>query len=133
MSPSRPAAARTKAVTRKAISPPVSARERLVGFALLAPPGAWALHLGVSYGLVYPAVRHGSKDLLYTVTVLALSLAAAGGGVAAWHLRGARPKRDSASDTASTFAFEGALALSSFFALVILAQTVPVLLLNLGD
>lgn len=121
--------------TRLAHSRPVPARQKRLGFALFAPPAAWSMHLALEYGLVYPAARHGSKLLLYGVSVVALLVTVTGLVIGLAELRRHRtlPPPSSPSLAGRRFLAESAVALGAFFTLVVIAQTLPVALLGFGD
>lgn len=119
---------------QKAAPPSVSAEEVWLTVGLLAAPLAWALHLALSYGLVYPAQRWASKAPLYVTSFLAalpaaLSIIAGIRGLR--HSPGGTGTGDAARERAR-FLSACACALGVFFLLAILAQSVPVLMLSLG-
>ena len=142
--PTAPAAEDTRLVGRD--------RRLLVGAAL--SPLAWSLHLTLSYGLVYPALRLHSKAALVGVTVVCWLWAIAGSllafsareagdrendlgrpGTAPFRPRklAATPEHSEARRERAHFLGAAAGALGLFFALVILAQTVPILVFSLED
>jgi hypothetical protein len=141
--PTAPAAAHT----------PLPARDRRLLFGLGLPPLAWSLHLLVGYGLVYPSERLGSKFWLYFVTGVCFTLALLGSVLAAASGRakpsetnlgapGSPPERaraialppdhdDTRAERARFLALGGSV-LGLFFAAVIAAQTVHLVLVALG-
>jgi hypothetical protein len=142
--PTAPAAAHTKLPARD--------RRLLIGLAL--PPSAWSLHLFVAYGLVYPSARLGSKRWLVVVTVACLGLALLGAVLAALsgrvrpherelgepgspaeHARALAlpPNHAAAREERARFVALAGAVLGLFFAAVIVAQSVPIALVALGD
>jgi hypothetical protein len=118
------------------------------------PPLAWSLHLLVGYGLVYPSERLGSKGWLYALTALcfALSLFGALLSIASGRAKASEPMlgpRGSASERPRALALPpdhdatraerarflalGGAVLGLFFAAVIAAQTVHLLVIGLGE
>jgi hypothetical protein len=142
--PTAPAAEPTRLVARD--------RRLLLGAAL--SPLAWSLHLALSYGLVYPALRLRSKAALVAVTVVCW-LWAVTGSMLAFSARRAgehendlgapgsapfRPRRLAATPEQAEARKERAFflgtvagALGLFFAAVILAQSVPIVVFSLED
>lgn len=118
---------------QKAAPHPLTGDELMVGGALLSAPIGWALHLALSYGLLYPAERWHAKAALYAVSVL-LALPALGS-----LLLGSRCLRRSRADAsvaplhAERTRFIGLCACGAgvFFLLAIIAATLPVVLLPL--
>lgn len=142
--PTAPAAEATPLVRRD--------RRLLVGAAL--SPLAWGAHLTLSYGLVYPALRLRTKAGLVAVTVVCWLWALAGSMLAFSARRAgdhendlgppgsapfvARelasvPERSEARKERALFLGTAAGALGLFFAAVILAQTVPIVVFSLED
>lgn len=91
-------------------------------FALLAPPAAWALHLGVSYSLTTPVCEADARWVLHLVWAVAVALSLAGGWVAwrAWG-RGGRELPG-----ARRFLLMAAMAWSAFLTLAIVTAWLPV-------
>jgi hypothetical protein len=106
-------------------------RDRRLRTALALPPLAWALHLGLAYGLVYPSMAFGTKAMLAGLTGVCQIVSLLGAALA---LRAGRSvPRVGAENTeqrARFLALAGA-ALGVFFAAVIVAQAVPILILPL--
>jgi hypothetical protein len=90
-------------------------------FALVAPPAAWALDLGISYALTTPVCEAGSRWILHLVGVLALALSAAGGLVAL------RLWRNGGSEAAGghRFLLMAAMTWSVLLTLVLVASLIP--------
>jgi hypothetical protein len=141
--PTAPAAAHTK----------LPARERRLLFGLGLPPLAWSLHLLVGYGLVYPSERLGSKTWLYLVTGVCFTLALVGSVLSAASGRakakepklgvpGSAPERpralalppehEATRAERARFLSLGGSVLGLFFAGVIAAQTVHLVIVELG-
>ena len=99
---------------------------------VLAGPLAWLLDLEASYVLTYWACSHGQPWVLYVTTAVAL-LIATGGALAAWRgkLTVARPLGEAPGRMTDRRAFlsDSGLALSILFGVIILATTVPKLVL----
>jgi hypothetical protein len=103
---------------------------------LLTGPLAWSALLQTNYVLSYVACEQRQTWMLYLATAVALVLVA-GGAAAAWRAapalgqeehEAADPRR--AIMLRARFMALGGLAMSAFFAIVILATTVPVLVLH---
>ncbi|HYP87722.1 MAG TPA: hypothetical protein VEQ59_06205 [Polyangiaceae bacterium] len=117
---------------RRAAPQELTAEEVRLGGAVLIAPIAWALHLVLSYGLIYPAERWQSKAVLFVVSLL--------GGLAALvslllgyrKLKRANREGPDATRERSRFLGTCACGLGIFFLLAIVAQTVPSILLPLG-
>ena len=92
-------------------------------FALLAPPAAWALHLGVSYSLTTPVCEADARWVLHLVWVVAIALSV-GGGWVAWGAWG-RGGREAAGPR--RFLLMAAMAWSAFLTLALVAAWLPVL------
>jgi hypothetical protein len=93
--------------------------------ALLLPPTAFLLNLGVAYALVDPACVAGSRAALHLVHAVCLLLTIAGGVIARGLLRrsdGTPP--DTQGSNRRFLAVTGLLS-SGLFVLVILAQWLP--------
>jgi hypothetical protein len=126
-----------RAELRQAAAHPLNVEKLLLGLGLLLPPVAWAGHLALSYGLVYPAQDAQSKLLLHLVTVITAALTLCGAALGLRALRRA-PKVaaeravDEAEPDRSRFLAHCACALGVFFFLATLAQSVATLLLRLG-
>jgi len=90
----------------------------VLGAGLALAPIAWAASLGANFALAPLACAGHGKGLLLLVSTLALSMAAAG-GVLAWTQRSLN----------RSLALSGAV-LGAFFAVVIVAQALPNLLLG---
>jgi hypothetical protein len=106
-------------------------RDRRLLTALSLPPLAWALHLGLAYGLVYPSLIWRTKAALAVLTAICQIVALLGAGLA---LRAGRLGRSAQSENAEQRARFLALAgasLGIFFAAVIVAQAVPIVILPL--
>lgn len=103
---------------------------------VLAGPIAWALQFQINYSLVQTACDSGNKLALHLVTLAAL-LAVAGGAVAAWRIwkrlpEGSRDQGDAHQARARFMALSG-LAMSAFFAVLIVATEIPNLVLRACD
>jgi hypothetical protein len=96
---------------------------RALVFSVVAPPAAWALHLGVSYALTTPVCEAGARWVLHLVWAAAVALSLSAGGVA-WRERRAIGGRDGG---ARDFLLVAALAWSAFLTLTIVAAWLPVL------
>jgi hypothetical protein len=113
---------------------PVTAEERLLAAAVLTAPISWALHLVLSYGLSYPAVRWQSKAVLFAVSLVGAMASL----VSVWLGRRCLSRATSVATTPgqarerSRFLGTAACLAGAFFLVVIVAQTVPTLLLPLG-
>ena len=97
---------------------------------LAAGPLAWAAVLETNYALSYVACEQRHSWMLHLATVTALGLVA-GGAFLAW--AAAPPLRgDSASsgEARARFMAMGGLVLCAWFALVIVATEIPVLVLS---
>jgi hypothetical protein len=99
---------------------------------VLAGPTAWLADLGLSYALI-PA-RHGAGTLAARLTVAALAFAVATAGALLslrnWRrLRGGRPEDANGPLFLSAFG----VGASAFFALIIVATTVPNFVLRPHD
>ncbi|HEX3598458.1 MAG TPA: hypothetical protein VHU80_25295 [Polyangiaceae bacterium] len=127
----RPASREHDETTLAARSRPLSRVDVLLVVAALTPPAAWAVSLGLSYMLVYPVVRSGSKAPLLCVTVAAATLSVASATVAVRVLRDVArvlpPPKNSIRIRALAFT---ACALSAFFLVAIAAQAIPIVLLG---
>jgi hypothetical protein len=131
---------------RAAHQHPLPRRDRALLVAWLLPPAAWSLHLVLSYGLVYPALRARTLSALVAVTVGCLALSLLGAGLARWAVESTPEASDPTEESAEQALREarrrtraervafGRLAgelLGLFFALVIFAQALPLGLLGL--
>jgi hypothetical protein len=123
-----------EAELRKAAPAATSLEEALLGVGLVAAPLAWALHLTLSYGLIYPAERWQSKAALFLTSGLAVALALGSLAVGRWGLRRAAgggidhpTQRDRTRFLATCACLSG-----GFFLLGIAAQSVPLFMLTLG-
>jgi len=105
---------------------------------LLAGPLAWAALLQTNYVLSYVACEQRQTWMLYLATAVALALVA-GGAAAAWAAAPAPPLgREEHEDPdphraivlRARFMALGGLAMCAFFAIVILATAIPVLVLH---
>jgi len=97
---------------------------------LAAGPLAWAAVLETNYALSYVACEQRHSWMLHLGTAIALALVAAGAFLAwaaAPPLRGATT---SAAEARARFMAVGGLVLCAWFALVIIATEIPVLVLN---
>lgn len=133
---------------------PLSKRDRRLWLGAALPPLAWTLHLLVSYALVYPSMRLGTKAFFAFTTLACLSASIFGAFVthSARRVRDVEPEfgpRGSAESEAREraapkdhlatraervrFVAESAVSLGVFFAIVILAQTVPIVLFGLEE
>lgn len=90
--------------------------------AWFAAPTAWAVHLGLIYGLAGWACEHDARWMLYAITLITLLLALAG---VLTSLKTARR-----STAARRFIGRSGLWLSILFLLVILMQTVPIVVVE---
>jgi hypothetical protein len=133
---------------------PLLGRDRRLLLGAALSPLAWSVHLTLSYGLVYPALRIRSKAALVMVTTLCW-LAALAGSLLAFGSRHAReeendlgppgsapfgprqlaapPDQSSTRKERALFLGRAAGALGLFFAAVILAQAVPIAVFSLED
>lgn len=97
-------------------------------FGMLAGPVSWYLHLNVSYALVRKICESGDVWLLHLTTLVTLLPAIAGVIVAwrSWRLLG-KPVDAVGGSTSgrSRFMALGGMALSGFFALVLLVAWIP--------
>jgi hypothetical protein len=116
---------------QKAQARPISGAETRLGVALLGPPVSWAIHLALNYGLVYPAQRWQTKGPLHVVTALATLPAVFAIIVGLRNLR--RPRPAGASEQVERVRFMAACACIAgvFFLLAVLAQSVPLFMLDL--
>jgi hypothetical protein len=123
-----------EAELRKAAPAATSGEETLLGVGLLAAPIAWALHLTVSYGLIYPAERWHSKAALFLTSGLAVALALGSVAIGAWGLRRAAVAAfaDPAERERTRFLAACACLSGGFFLLGIAAQSLPSFMLALG-
>lgn len=113
---------------------PLSLEETLLSAGLIAAPIAWALHLVVSYGLIYPAERWQSKTPLHLTSLLSLLPALFSIAVGLWGLRRARrADGDPAQRARARFMAICSCLGGGFFVLAIVAQSVPVFMLALGS
>lgn len=94
-------------------------------------PAAWALHLGLSYGLVPWVCDDGPVGVLYVVTAVSLLLALCGIALAwlnvAAHRRDGHPLR---SVGGSRFLAWSGLLMALLFTAIIVAQSLPPMLLG---
>jgi hypothetical protein len=120
---------------RQAAPAPLSLEEALLSAGLVAAPIAWALHLVVSYGLIYPAERWQSKTPLHLTSLLSLLPALFSILVGLWGLRRARraAQGDPAQRERMRFMAICSCLGGGFFVLAIIAQSVPVFMLALGS
>jgi hypothetical protein len=118
---------------RQAAPAPLSLENALLSTGLLAAPVAWALHLAVSYGLLYPAERWQSKACLHLTSLLAAVLASFSVGVGWWGLRRSRAgaAMDQARRERTRFMATCACLAGGLFLLGIFAQWLPVFMLAL--
>jgi hypothetical protein len=123
----------SEAEHRLALPQPLSRDEVGLTFALLGAPVSWALHLALSYGLVYPAARWQTKLPLYAVSLFCASPALLAGltGLLALRRAAARHMADEARRERTRFVAICACAASGFFLLGMLAHDVPVFILSL--
>lgn len=110
-------------------------RRRIVrlALALFLAPFAAMLHLQLSYMDVRHACRHASELRLHVETAVLLLVALAGMLVAwrGWHAVGAEwPADEGGAEGRSRFLFAAGLLLSALFALVIVAQWLPLFTLS---
>jgi hypothetical protein len=133
---------------------PLSPRDRRLWLGAALPPLAWTLHLFASYALVYPSMRLGTKAFFAFTTLACLSASIFGAFVthSARRASDAEPEfgppgspqseareHAAAKDRLATraervrFVAESATSLGIFFAIVILAQTVPIVLFGLEE
>jgi hypothetical protein len=118
---------------------PASARRRDIELwiGLFAGPLAWSLDLGLSYLLVWPARASGRTAAIHLVGAVALAITAAGAVASwiAWRRVGEAPRGvpEGRVRSRSRFMALAGLVSSAFFALVILAEAIPVFLLRPGD
>jgi hypothetical protein len=97
---------------------------------VLLAPAAWAVNLQANYTLVTPACAYGWKFAMYISSFLTLALALCGAYIANrnWSRAGRLdPDHDETAGTLSSarmLSFVG-LILSLFFALLIVAQSLP--------
>lgn len=103
----------------------MTARAGRLWVGVLLGPTAWLADLGLSYMLV-PA-RHGTGTLAARLTVAALAfvLAVAGGVLSIRNLRRLRSPDTAGDASGPMFLAAFGAAASAFFALVIVATTVP--------
>jgi hypothetical protein len=102
-------------------------------FALLAGPIAWSLRLLIGYPLVSVACEQGTSYLLHLVSATFLLLTLAGGAVGWWSYRrirrgdrGAGQETDDWTLERTRFLVLLSLLGSGLFALVIVAEWIPV-------
>ena len=97
---------------------------------LLVGPLAWGALLETNYALSYVACEQRHSWMLHVAAGVALVLV----GVGAWAAWAARPRAGgeamSTAETRARFMAVGGLALCAWFAVVIAATHIPVLLLN---
>ena len=117
---------------RRAAPQALTGEEVLLGGAVLIAPIAWALHLVLSYGLIYPAERWQSKLVLYGASVLGASASLISVLLGSRKLRRAQRDGTEAERERSRFLGACACGLGIFFVLAILAQTAPSIMLPLG-
>ena len=114
--------------------PPVATRDRHLVYGVVGPPLAWATHLAFVYGLSYPVAPNGSKVALYGVSLACLSLTAQGISLGSSELHRLSFLAGRAPVHARTeLLAKSVLVLGTFFTLVILAQTLPLVFLCGGD
>jgi hypothetical protein len=108
--------------------------EAVLAIGLVAAPLAWALHLTLSYGLIYPAERWQSKAALFLTSALAVVLALGSLAVGRWGLRRVAGGgfADPAQRDRTRFLATCACLGGAFFLLGIAAQSVPLFMLALG-
>jgi hypothetical protein len=118
---------------REAAPAPLSLDETLLGAGLVTAPIAWALHLTLSYGLVYPAEPWQTKAPFHLTSLLAVVLALFSVVVGAWGLRRARlaAASDPTLSERTRFLATCACLAGAFFLLAIAAQCLPVFMLPL--
>jgi hypothetical protein len=123
-----------EAELQRAAPQPFTAEERLLAAAVLTAPIAWALHLALSYGLSYPAERWQSKAVLFAVSLVGALASLVSVVLGQRCLHRARPSAISADQPRerNRFMGTGACVVGVFFLIVIVAQTVPTLMLPLG-
>ena len=105
----------------------------LLWFSVLAGPIAWALNQEISYLFVPWACASGTRLMLHAVTLAALLLSLAGAfvGWRCWHRTGAEwHDAEGGVIGRSRLMALGGIALGAMFALVILAQGYPSLVLS---
>ena len=106
---------------------------------LLAGPLAWATLLQTNYALSYVACEQRQTWMLYLATAIALVMVAGGAAAAWWTLPS--PARDTTDEheepdpwqvmvLRARFMALGGLAMCAFFAIVILATAIPILVLH---
>jgi hypothetical protein len=100
---------------------------------LLAPPLAWVLDFQTCYVLSNPVHRWGNKLPICLVTALALTISLTGGAVAWAALRSLGPAASNESRDRTRFMLRAGVALGLFFALTIVAESIPVLILHPTD
>lgn len=118
---------------RAAAPRPLRGHELWLPLAMLAAPGAWALHFALSYGLVYPAQRWQSKTALHVVSLLSVASCVACIALGWRGLRrvGLGGVPDGKHSERTRFLAVSTCVLGAFFLLASLAQLVPELLLSL--
>jgi hypothetical protein len=102
-------------------------------FGFLAGPLAWMFHLAASYLLVPYACAHGLTILIHLVSLLALALAATGGGVSlfSWRRMGQTLQLEAGGPLGrSRFMAASGVANALGFGLVILGQWIPAFLMD---
>ena len=90
----------------------------------LVPPLTWALHLQTSYMLEMSVCETHNRTLLFIVSIVALAIVAVD-ALFAW--------RTPADAKVARFMVDSALAGSALFALVIIGQTIPMVMLRPCD
>lgn len=108
-------------------------RPRVVWYGLFAGPLAWTIHLMAAYALVPWVCDNGHGWILYLISFLSLSIAATG-GLAAWQnfkQSGRRwPGEEGDVGTRSLFMATMGIILGSLFSVVIIAQSIPIFMMN---
>jgi hypothetical protein len=119
---------------REAAPHPVLAEELWLGASALTAPMAWALHLVLNYGMIYPAERWQSKAVLYGVSLVGVLAALVSLLLGRRRLHRAQRAHDGEETQRerSLFLAICACAVGVFFLLAIIAQTVPAVMLPLG-
>ena len=120
--------------------PSMERRDVLLWLGLLAGPIAWYLHEQLSYMLAPSACAAGSHAFLHLVTLGTLLLAAAGAAVA-WGRWKALPEgstergetREEAETSRARFMALAGMTSCAAFALIILADEIPNLVLGVCD
>jgi heme/copper-type cytochrome/quinol oxidase subunit 3 len=110
----------------------VAPRDRTLLWAALTPPIVWALHLLVIYGVYYAAERVDSKGPLFLVSAISLCFTVTS-AIAGWTRRSSRAEASREQRERARFMALFAFTLGVFFTVVIIAETIPVVMLKLRD